>query len=196
MMNLETLLKEKSYAYLTETERAFVLQNMTVEDYEAEHQILVLSEKLKQNQAHLAPNHALKAQLLAKMQAPAKPNLPWQTTFRIAASLLFCIGLFFFLQKNKVENSLSETITESKVIPSVIPPITQLPTPIIESQPIKYLKKKSPKRSAKQMPVVPKEDDEDALAQSFNRKNPNLAWQTEEDEVVISEKPTLQCTPN
>ncbi len=41
-----------------------------------------------------------------------------------------------------------------------------------------------------------KETDEDALLMSFNRKNPNLEWQEEDEEILNSAQSTLRCEAN
>jgi hypothetical protein len=193
-MNLETLLKHTSFADLTETEQDFVLKTMSGEDYEAARQIVVLSEKLKLSQTYLAPNPALRAQLLTKMQTPTKRISIWNMPYRIAASLLFCIGLFFFLQKNKERNAIKETLVETKVEPKIVELPKVIP-PTLSPKATTNIEKNHNKHHAKPIPVAPKEDDNEALAQSFNRKNPNLEWQTEDDEVVL-EKSTLHGKPN
>lgn len=194
-MNLHALLKQKSYSDLTEIEQAFVLKMMSSEDYEAEHLIVVMSEKLKQNQAHLAPNPALRAYLLAKIHIPTKQIGVWSMPYRVAASVVFCFGLCYFWQKNKVAIASHETIAEIKPMPTE-QITTPKPTQMIASPVFKRVVKKKNFHSKKAILHVPEQSEEEALAASLNRKNPNLAWQTDEEDADILDKPMLQCKPN
>lgn len=194
MSELKSLLKQKSYSELTDEEQVFVSQNISQEDYEAEHQIVVLSEKLKQNQAHLVPNSVIRAELMAKMNASSQQNGSLSMIYRIAASLLFClgIGLFYFLQKDKTPNSITtiqmgtKIETKENVIENNI---------ILKKDELKAIKKANKKQKIKPVLRVTKDAEEEALALSFNRKNPNLAWQDDDEDTNV-EKSTLKCTPN
>ena len=183
---LKKLVREKPFPALTEAERNFVLTNMSAEDYEAERAVVLLSEKLKTKQAHLAPSAALREQLTAKMALKNAPKRVRLLPYGIAASLLVLVSLYCFLTKEKHDlPRVDETIVAQ---PTVISP-DLMPKMIVTDA------KRSPKRKILKRPThIVNEASDDDLLQTFNRKNPNLEWQTEdEDEVLphVSSFPSL-----
>jgi hypothetical protein len=194
MSELKSLLKEKKYSELTQLERAFVLQNMSAEDYETEHQITVMTEHLKLSQAHLTPQKASKAALMAKMHVKKRQNWAIALPYGIAASLLLCAGIFYFLQKKISDNLIVKNDLEIKKETVIIPQKTA----IIDSSnllitELNTIKKKPKKQNSKTVLLSDEEAEEKALLLSFNRHNPNLEWQSEEDDDNL-EKSTLKCT--
>jgi hypothetical protein len=195
MSELNKLLKEKSYSELTELERAFVLQNMSAEDYETEHQIVIMTEKLKLSQAHLTPQKAIKTELMAKMHAKTRQKWVVALPYGIAASLLLFAGIFYFSQKKTKGNLIVENKIENKE-----PIIIAQKTTIIDSSnllitELKTIKNKPKKQNKKPVLLTNEDAEEKALLLSFNRKNPNLEWQSEDEEEDL-DKSTLKCSAN
>jgi hypothetical protein len=199
MRQLIALLKQKPFVELTEKERAMVLKTTTVEDYEAERQMVILSDKLKQKQAEITPNQAIKAQLMAKMNAKTaidfKPKNNQKIYYRLAASVLLCIGFIYLFKYKNAQNKVEKTaiVSIKKDTINAINLNNNLPVnkgikPIIALKNKQIISKPTPSVKTENL------SDEAALALSFNRKNPNLTWQTEAEEVDISEKTPLQCT--
>ena len=174
---LEKLVREKPFPALNEAERNFVLTNMSAEDYEAERIVVLLSEKLKEEQAHLAPSAALREQLTAKMALKNPPKRVRLLPYGIAASLLVLVSLYFFLTKEKYDSPcVEETIAAQ---PTAILP-DSMPKAVVADV------KRSPKRKILKRPTrIVNEASDDDLLQTFNRKNPNLEWQTEEEDEVL-----------
>jgi hypothetical protein len=193
MIKIEALLKEKSFSELTELEQLFVLKRMSVEDYEAEHQIVLLSEKLKDNQAYLTPNSAIKAELMGKMRAKNASSRVFTMPYRMAAGLLFCFGIFYFLIKNNKNDLIQKTEINAQIKAVDRSQLAQIDVVKNELKPIKLIKNK---RIKKPILINKKYNEEEALLMSFNRKNPNLAWQEEDEEVINSEQSKLQCNFN
>ena len=183
------LLKQRPFSELTEEERTYVLKIMTSDDYTMERQIVLLSEKLKKSQEPLKPYTNLKDQLSAKMQAPSRRNHIRQFQYHIAASLFFFVALFYFWNKNKVNNV--ETIVSIDIKNENIKVESdQLPFKI-PTQSNKKIQKTIKKRSI----TIKKISEEDDISLTFNRKNPNLEWQTEDANEVVPIKHILQCKP-
>ena len=183
---LKKLMREKPFPALNEAERNLVLTNMSAEDYEAERAVVLLSEKLKKEQAQLAPSAALRERLTAKMALKNPPKRVRLLPYGIAASLLILVSLYCFLTKEKYNlPRVDETIVAQPII--ILP--DSMPKMVVTDV------KRSPKRKILKQPtrIVTEASDEDLL-QTFNRKNPNLEWKTEEaDEVLphVSSFPSL-----
>ena len=174
---LEKLVREKPFPALNEAERNLVLLNMSAEDYEAERAVVLLSEKLKTEQAHLVPSAALRDELLAKMALKNPPKRVRLLPYGIAASLLILVSLYCFLTKEKYNSPrVAETIVAQ---PTVILSDLMPKTVVADA-------KRSPEKRILKRPkrIVTEASDEDLL-QTFNRKNPNLEWQTEEEDKVL-----------
>ena len=174
---LDKLVREKPFPALTEAERNFVLTNTSAEDYEAERAVVLLSEKLKEEQAHLTPSTTLREQLTAKMALKNPPKRVHLLPYGIAASLLILVSLYCFLAKEKYDSPLvDETIVAQ---PTIILPDSMPKTIVADA-------KRSPKRKILKRPTrIVNEASDDDLLQTFNRKNPNLEWQTEEEDEVL-----------
>ena len=178
---LKKLMREKPFPALNKAERNLVLTNMSAEDYEAERVVVLLSEKLKTEQAYLAPSTALRDELLAKMALKNPPKRVRLLPYGIAASLLVLVSLYCFLAKEKYDSPLvDETIVAQ---PTIILP-DSIPKTIVADA------KRSPKRKILKRPTrIVNEASDDDLLQTFNRKNPNLEWQTEEADEVLPHVP-------
>ena len=197
MSKLNKLLKEKNYSELTELERAFVLQNMRPEDYETERKIVVMTEKLKLSQGHLVPQKAIKAALMTKMHAKTRQKWTIFIPYGIAASLLLCAGIFYYSQKKAHNNLIVENKIDFNDIKkeTVIVPQkkTIMDTSNVLISKLKTIKIKIKKHNNKPVLLYNADAEEKALLLSFNRKNPNLEWQ-EEDEEENVEQSTLKCS--
>jgi hypothetical protein len=199
MSELKSLLKNKSYSELNELEQAFILQNMSAEDYEKERQIVIMTEKLKLRQAHLSPEKAIKAELMAKMRAKKQQNWLAALPYGIAASLLLYAGIFYFSQKKASDNLIISNkieVKENKNVALIVPQNTDiLDTSNVLITELKTIIKKPKKQNNKPVLLSDEDAEEKALLLSFNRKNPNLEWQSEDEEEDL-DKSTLKCTAN
>ncbi len=197
MIKIEELLKQKFFSELTEKERLFVLKKMSEIDYKNEQKIVFGVEKIKDNQTNLMPNSALKVELLAKMRAKSNKNRILPMVYRIAASLLFCsFILIYFFKKNTIKNTALIAKNEFKMDitndkKGLI--LNDLNTPKIE---LKAINKNKIKQLNPIKLNTKKETEETALLMSFNRKNPNLEWQNEDEDNVIFDNKKLECKAN
>ena len=183
LKKVEKLVREKPFSTLNEAERNLVLTNMSAEDYEAERAVVLLSEKLKTEQAYLAPSTALRDELLAKMALKNPPKRVRLLPYGIAASLLILMSLYYFLKKEKYDSPrVDETIVAKPTV--VLPDL--MPKMVVSDVKI------SPKRKFLKQPTrIVNEASDDDLLQTFHRKNPNLEWQTEEEDEVLRHVPSF-----
>ena len=180
---LEKLVREKPFPALNEAERNLVLTNMSAEDYEAERAVVLLSEKLKEEQAHLTPSTTLREQLTAKMALKNPPKRVRLLPYGIAASLLILVSLYCFLTKEKYD---PPRVDEQIVAQSTIILPDSMPKMIVADV------KRSPKKKIlKRLTRIVNEASDDDLLQTFNRRNPNLEWQTEEEDEVLPHVPSF-----
>jgi hypothetical protein len=192
MTTIEALLRQKAYKELTDAEQKRVLQDMTAEEYEAERHIILLSEKLKLQDAEIHPSPTLRTQLSAHMGAKHRKTWVLPMAYRVAATVCICaIGIYFW-QKNKgIDKRNTPTIANNintsthYIEPKVNEVNTTVPQPIIE----KKARKKAFLKPKKQKNI----DFEENILLTFNRKNPNMDWQTDDEEDEMQGNQNIVC---
>jgi hypothetical protein len=192
MNEIETLLKQKAYRDLTDAEQKRVPQDMTAEDYDAERHIILMAEKLKQLDADIRPSPALRAQLSAHMQAKHRRIRVLPTAYRVAATVCICIISIYFWQKNKGDNK-ENTPTIATIEKAQIPhsePKTRTTTPLLP-QPI--IEKNAHKKAFLKTKKAKNIDLEGDILLTFNRKNPNMEWQTDDEEEDMQGNQNIIC---
>lgn len=186
MSPLQVLIKQKSFIELTPSERDFVLKNMSPEDYEVERHIVLMVEKLKQNQAELRPSASLRPTLVSHMQAKSKRKKVWQNTYLITVSLLICLIIGIFLGRKTEKPIIIEEKTKNNVTQKDTILVAQIQnTIIIEKSKIQ----KTRSKKSKQSPISPMDYEDMSIA--FKTKKTNFDWQVDDDE--IPHTPKLKC---
>ncbi len=170
------------FSELSEQEQVEILSEMSREDYDSQHQIYLLAQKMKQSQVRLAPKAELKAQLLAELRPTLFLTTNWYKNAAIAAALIgLIIGYFNF--QNPDNQSIAKIESIKELTPIAITPIE------VPAKKIAFAKAKKYKKTTT---INVMEATESDIAATFHRENPNLVWQNEEEEDSDSPLPPQQ----
>jgi hypothetical protein len=168
---------EKPLSQLKDKERNALLSEMSAEDYTEAHQLQANIAKLKEKELALRPHDTLQKRIFS----PTKKvyALPLRAVAKVAALLLLGLScVLFFSKKSALENKQNSSIENKENIAQVIDePINK---PI--NKPTKSIsKKRLTTRKTNTLPPI-EEVSFEQMMMTFHKENPNLQWQTDDEE--------------
>ncbi len=175
-MDIEKLIRIKKFDDLDPSEIEAVLSQFSEEEYRLQYRFFALSSALKKTEKSLVPTDLLKEKIHQKLAKKSNIRLFSLRELKIAAFLCaFVLGsflLFSTFKKSQTPSFVSEINTEIKIEKT----IDIAPKNILKKQ----IKKGIVRKTIPQRLNINEVDEAD-IRLTFQRKNPNLEWQTEED---------------